>query len=217
MKNVHFIANSNYARTLLSKFELDENKIEQKFYGVEPKQVERRFNKNLKVLYLGRFVDFKGPDLVVQSFIKACDQGFNGTLKMVGSGPLLVTCKLLAKRSKYADKITFCEPVDADTAAKLFVESDIYNMHNCLGILTGEGEAFGVTIIEAMSFGTVVITGNYGGPQEIIENGEDGILITPEDVEAHAQALLDLQNNPHLLQKLSRNAVVKINKLFLHI
>ena len=133
---------------------------------------------------------------------------------MVGSGPLLVTCKLLAKRSKYADKITFCEPVDADTAAKLFVESDIYNMHNCLGILTGEGEAFGVTIIEAMSFGTVVITGNYGGPQEIIENGEDGILITPEDVEAHAQALLDLQNNPHLLQKLSRNAIVKINKIF---
>jgi sucrose synthase len=40
-------------------------------------------------------------------------------------------------------------------------------------------EAFGLTILEAMHSGLPVFATQFGGPLEIIENGESGILINP--------------------------------------
>ena len=53
-------------------------------------------------------------------------------------------------------------------------------------------EPFGLVIVEAMAQGRPVIAIRGGGPSEIIESDEDGILIPPEDSRALAQAMIAL-------------------------
>ncbi len=50
-------------------------------------------------------------------------------------------------------------------------------------------EAFGLTVIEALSCGTPVIAYAQGGPAKIIEHGKSGFLVAPDDVPAMVAAL----------------------------
>jgi glycosyltransferase involved in cell wall biosynthesis len=53
-------------------------------------------------------------------------------------------------------------------------------------------EPFGRVLIEAMALGRPVIAPRLGGPQEIIADGETGLLVAPRDVEALAEAIASL-------------------------
>ncbi|MEO6327863.1 MAG: glycosyltransferase family 4 protein [Ginsengibacter sp.] len=215
VKYLHFITNSFFSKDQLLIIGIPENKISVKYFGVQSGSAKRDFNKELKVLYLGRFVDFKGPDLVLEAFIQACSLGFTGTLTMVGDGELKSMCMLMALRSKYAHRISFKNPVSENEATELFQKADVYTMHNCLGILSHQAETFGVTIIEAMAQGTPVITGKIGGVPEIIIDRYNGFLLDPGSVQEHAKAFLFLQNNPEKLLELSHNCIKTIEKKFL--
>jgi glycosyltransferase involved in cell wall biosynthesis len=57
-------------------------------------------------------------------------------------------------------------------------------------------ETFGLTLIEAMSFGVPVIAPAYGGPSEIINDHTSGILLhDPEDLELISQAIYVLSSS----------------------
>jgi UDP-glucose:tetrahydrobiopterin glucosyltransferase len=51
-------------------------------------------------------------------------------------------------------------------------------------------EAFGVSLIEAMSCGTPVVAYSGGGPSEIVQHGESGYLVEPGDIAALAHHAL---------------------------
>ncbi len=152
--------------------------------------------RGLRVLYLGRLVDCKGPDLTIRAFERACEQGLDATLDMAGDGYLRTTCELLRRRSRFADRIRLLGAVDAATGARLRAESDLFTAHNCRGPLTGQEESFGVAVVEALGAGLPVITGRSGGVCETVQSGVSGLLFEPGDVEAHAAALLALARDP---------------------
>jgi len=57
-------------------------------------------------------------------------------------------------------------------------------------------ETFGLTLIEAMSFGVPVIAPAYGGPSEIINDYTSGILLhDPEDLELISKAIYSLSSS----------------------
>lgn len=56
-------------------------------------------------------------------------------------------------------------------------------------------EAFCQVLIESMAVGTPIISTDVGGAKEVITNGENGILIPPADVDAIADAVLQLYRN----------------------
>lgn len=213
--NVYFIANSNYSFKSLVSIGVSECKIKKKIFGVDLPVLHRNYAKaELQILFLGRFVDFKGPDIVLQAFIKACDLGFKGTLIMAGEGPLKVMCELIARRSKYNNNIFFTGAVTKEQAEDLYLNSDIYSMHSTHGTLTNGIEAFGVTYIEAMSYGLPVVTAPVGGPVEIFENGVNGILVQVNNVDEHAEAFLQLFHDVELRKWLGENGRNKVKSHF---
>ena len=69
-------------------------------------------------------------------------------------------------------------------------------------------ETFGMTIIEAMSFGIPVIAPPIGGPAEIITHGEHGYLLDSKiDLEEIISKIFMLSNNFDQWNYLSRNCV----------
>jgi len=67
-------------------------------------------------------------------------------------------------------------------------------------------ETFGLTLVEAMSFGIPVIAPPVGGPSEIITDGEEGFLIDSRDVDLLGQRVMLLAETPDLSMQMSVKA-----------
>jgi N-acetyl-alpha-D-glucosaminyl L-malate synthase BshA len=65
-----------------------------------------------------------------------------------------------------------------------------------LFLLPSEHEAFGLAALEAMSCGVPVIATRVGGVPEVVEDGTNGFLFPPGDVDAMARAAVALLNDP---------------------
>ncbi|PDT46701.1 glycosyl transferase [Sinorhizobium fredii] len=62
-------------------------------------------------------------------------------------------------------------------------------------LVTAVNEPLGRTLVEAMLLGTPVIASNSGGNPEVIEEGETGMLVRPDDPDEFAKACLKLFSN----------------------
>ena len=62
-------------------------------------------------------------------------------------------------------------------------------------------ETFGLVLIEAMSTGLPCISTRAGGPPEILEDGEYGLLISPRAAAPITQAIEELLDNPELAKR----------------
>lgn len=75
-------------------------------------------------------------------------------------------------------------------------------------------EAFGLTIIEAMSSGLPTFATRYGGPLEIIQHNRSGFHIDPNEGAAAADLIADFleksQENPQEWERLSQGALDRV-------
>ena len=62
-----------------------------------------------------------------------------------------------------------------------------------------------VAIIEAWAMGLPVVTTDVGGLRDLIRDGETGLLVPDDDVEAMSAAIVRLTRDPHLAGRLSVN------------
>lgn len=65
-------------------------------------------------------------------------------------------------------------------------------------------ETFGLTLVEAMTFGVPVIAPPIGGPAEIVKHGQEGFCIDSRDGAALDAAVLELADNPDRVMALSQ-------------
>ena len=77
-----------------------------------------------------------------------------------------------------------------------------------------ESESFSLTCLEAMFYGRPVIATRSGGPSEIIDHNESGILVDVKDVEAMASALEELISSPEKREQMSRLAYERVRLKF---
>lgn len=216
LPNTIFIANSEFTKQQLLKIKVPESKIRLKYFGVPSKEkvIKDCFKDKINILYLGRLTDFKNPDIVIKSFILASDNGLNANLIIAGDGELRVTCEILKRQSKYSERIQILGAVDYFNAEKLYQWADIYTMHNTIGTLSNNQETFGVTIIEAMSFGLPVITADSGAISEIVINNVTGIIVEPFNIIQHANAFMKLADDGLFRSEMGNAARERVRKHF---
>jgi trehalose synthase len=76
-------------------------------------------------------------------------------------------------------------------------------------------EGFGLTVAEAMWKGRPVVASRVGGIQDQIQDGETGLLVDPHDLEAFAEAVVDLLDHPERAARLGVAAREEIRGHFL--
>ncbi|MEO8111037.1 MAG: HAD family hydrolase [Ginsengibacter sp.] len=76
------------------------------------------------------------------------------------------------------------------------------------------GENFGLTIVESAACGLPVVASPTGGPKEILEQCDNGLLVDVEDPKAIADALKKIIADQALWEKYSGNGIRAVDQLY---
>ncbi|VVB51535.1 Trehalose synthase [uncultured archaeon] len=120
----------------------------------------------------------------------------------------------IKKATEFADKlgignlVEFPGWVSGEEKNRLLRESTIY-------ALPSYYEGLGMGILEAMSAGTPVVASNAGGIPDVVEDGVEGLLVAPGDVDALAEALDKVLSDGKLREKMGAAGQKKIASQFM--
>jgi SAM-dependent methyltransferase len=87
-------------------------------------------------------------------------------------------------------------------------QTDIYPWYEALDVVVhaSRGEPFGLVLVEAMALGRPLVAAAEGGPLEIVEDGQSGLLVPTGDVDRLAEAILGIVRDSRLAAHLSQGA-----------
>jgi glycosyltransferase involved in cell wall biosynthesis len=132
---------------------------------------ERFARAPFRVLYAGRFVDYKGMHLGLPAFARLAQAMPDARLTMVGEGPLERRWRKLAQELGIAGNMQWLPWQDHRAMAGLYAEHDVLlfpSMH----------DSGGMVVLEAMSQGLPVVCLKLGGPATMV-NDSCGCSIDP--------------------------------------
>ena len=173
-----------------------------------PKFISERLSKsqvkeNLSIGVVARLETIKGTDLIIPAFAKALEKYPECRLIIVGDGKLRPLMEQQQKDSHIAsDRIDWHGRVAYNKLPELYKQMDIV-------WVPSRSEGFGLSAIEAMAQGCVVIASRTGGLTEIVSDGEDGLLFQTTNSDDLALKTLNLLDNPQLRKQIAENAVTK--------
>jgi glycosyltransferase involved in cell wall biosynthesis len=117
----------------------------------------------LKLLFIGRFLYWKGGDLALDAFAIACQRGVNAELTLVGQGPERRRWQRRAAQLGISDKITWIAWMPQHDLATM------YASHQAL-LFPSLHDSSGNVVLEALGMGMAVICLDMGGPAEIVDD-----------------------------------------------
>ena len=159
------------------------------------------------MLYFGRIEHEKGIDILLKSFANALQKFPDLKLHLIGEGNYMDLSKKLCKELDVNNNVTFFGWKEKHEIQKI--------MSNCdLCVLPSRIESFGLTIAEAMAAGIPVISTKAGAIPEIMKDGETGVLVPSEDIEAFRKAIIYALENRDKMQNRAKAAQEKAKKDF---
>lgn len=81
-------------------------------------------------------------------------------------------------------------------------------------VLTSRSEGFPNALLEAMACGCCAVASNVGGVPEMVEDGRSGFLFPPGDVDALAQRLRAIVQNPKVRTEISAMGAARAHDVF---
>lgn len=147
------------------------------------------------LICVGRMTDEKGQGVLIRA-MPAVRTRISGTrLLLVGEGPSRVRYESLAHELGVEENVSF-----------LGVRWDVPDLLRAADVLVmpSLNEGFGLVMVEALASGTPVVASRMGPTPEIVRETETGLLFTPGDPRALADALERLLGNPALCHDMGR-------------
>ena len=208
------IANSNFTKNLISKLGFKKNNIKVINPGCNyPIKVNNEAKNFAKTIYGDAF-----PKLITISRLdgRKSHQNILMTIKnllpkfpklkyvSIGDGDEKNNLEKLKKELGLMQEVSFIYKSDEQEKLALLEKSDIFVMPSVVYKKSVEG--FGITFIEAASYGKPSIGGIFGGEADAILEGKTGYLCDGNDLSALYEILLKTLSDGHY-KKLGANAL----------
>lgn len=171
-------------------------------YEVTKKQVSNKTfaSMPLTVLWLGSVTLRKG----IQYLIEAAKMLENSPVRFIVAGPVHISDDAVATAPP---NVSFLGRVTRDRVEELYQKADVF-------VLPTISDGFGITQIEAMSYGLPVITTPNCGT--VVDDGQDGLIVPAANSSALASAIEHLNSNRRSLKAMAPQAVIKAGQFSLH-
>lgn len=204
-----FVVSQFLARELLEQFGAPRGDLIVANMGVDTGRFAPGDKKALKAMlgmneqvphlaFVGNFVEQKGVEDLAEALALLAERGVPYRASLVGEGPLKEGVE--ERLHDLGDRIRFA-PFTAHTQLPaLFGATDLF-------VLPSRREGVGLLVcLEALACGAPVATTTAGGLPEIVKDGENGLLVPPEDPTALADAIQSVLYDPQRLARLASAA-----------
>jgi glycosyltransferase involved in cell wall biosynthesis len=148
-----------------------------------------------RFLCVGRLIPIKGHVVLLRAFRRVLDERPDARLDIAGRGVLEHGLKDFSRELGLNEAVTFLGHVTPISAA---IEG------STAVVVPSLGEGFGMVALEAMERGRPVIATAIGGLEDLVRDGESGLLVPPNEAEPLAEAMLALANDPERARAMGR-------------
>ena len=197
------IANSNFTKELAIKVGINPSKIHVIFPGIhKPKIVEniskikaeKVFGESFpKIITVARLDKRKGHDKILM-IIKNLKPKFPKIKYVaVGDGEEKNNLLKLSKELSLDKEIIFLKNIDFDSKTALIAEANLFLMPSRIEKKSVEG--FGISFIEAASYGVASIGGKDGGASDAILHNKTGLICDGEDLNSIYDSVVNFFQN----------------------
>lgn len=172
-------------------------------------RTEAPADQPVRFVYLGRLVDWKAVDLLLEAFPAVARQS-TATLDIIGDGALRNELEAQARRLGIADRVRFLGwKTQAQCAVELQSAAAL--------ILPSLYECGGAVVLEAMGVGLPVVATDWGGPADYVD-ATCGFLVHPSSRETFitglSDAMLKLASDPLLRRQFGEAARRRVVEKF---
>jgi glycosyltransferase involved in cell wall biosynthesis len=148
---------------------------------------ERKVDCVFFMSVLDKHHDYKGLDVLLQAMVKVRIVRSSAKLLIGGGGESIYKYRLLAERLGIIDFVEFLGVLSDQELADIYRTSSIFVLPSLNKL-----EGFGIVALEALSFGTPVITTHVAGSSDFIARNRAGLIVPPADIDALSDAILTL-------------------------
>ncbi|MCI9096713.1 MAG: glycosyltransferase family 4 protein [Lachnospiraceae bacterium] len=154
--------------------------------------------KKKQILFLGEIGKRKGCYDIPEIYGRVLEKGERLPLIMAGDGELAEVKKLFEDRDLQKD-ISFPGWVRGADKDKCLKESGIF-------LFPSYYEGMPMAVLEAMAYGMAIVTTRVGGIPHLLEDGVNGYLCEPGDIEGLSKRLLELSKDGDKRRKMGERA-----------
>lgn len=214
----HFVARhaekvivpSAYLKTIIMQWGVPSEKIQVIYNACETptvleskEEVQKALGLKGKVIVsIGRLVPWKGFLGLIDITSKMLREIPGLVLVIVGDGPQRADLEKHAEKLGVDSHVIFTGRAERENVWRYLTAADVFALNTAY-------EGFSHQILEAMALGTPIITTAVGGNVEVIDNGENGVLVAYNDKEALTQGLRRVLGDGAFADMLAQNAKKK--------
>ncbi len=202
------IANSNFTKELAIKVGINPSKIHVIFPGItKPKIIENLYKIKAakifgesfpKIITVARLDKRKGQDKILM-LIKNLKIKFPKIkYACVGSGNEEKNLLKLSKELSLEKEVVFLKNIDFNLKIGLISESNLFLMPSRIEKKSVEG--FGISFIEAASYGVGSIGGKDGGASDAISHNKTGLICDGNDLNSIYDTVLNFFQNEKFIE-----------------
>ena len=157
----------------------------------------------LQLLSVGRFCEKKGFAYLLDACKQLQVARVNFHCNLVGYGPLQAALKAQIQALDLTERVTLVGQLTQDQVIEQYRQADVFVLP-CL--VTDDGDRDGIpnVLLEAMALGLPVVSTAISGLTELVQSGQNGLLIPEKDVAALTAALRQLSQEADLRQRLGQ-------------
>lgn len=157
------------------------------------------------LLFVGRVVYYKGLDVLLKAMHE-----IPARLLIVGDGPLRPQFEQVVQQDGLKTKVVWLGERPLEELAAFYRACDIFVLPS-----THNSEAFGMVQIEAMACGKPVVSTNLlSGVPWVNQDGETGLVVPPNDVDALVRAIQTLLMDRSLRLRLGEGGRRRVAREF---
>jgi glycosyltransferase involved in cell wall biosynthesis len=109
--------------------------------------------------------------------------------RLLVAGEGAARAEVEAALQRISDRVTWLGQMEGESLPALYAASDLY-------VWPSVNEAYGMALLEAAAAGLPIVAGRTGGVPDIVADAITGLLTTPGDASAFAQAVAELLDDP---------------------
>jgi len=178
---------------------------------VEASKLKTENKETFRILYVGRFLYWKGMHLGLAAFARLLSTVPVARLTLVGKGPEEQQWHRLAERLNISQNIDWISWVPQPELKPLYSCHDVF-------LFPSLHDSSGTVILEAMVYGLPIVCLDLGGPNVLVNNDFGRVISTAGKSESQvsfalAEALIQCAENPLLRWELGARAKRRVQEL----